>query len=84
MRRNATWRWELERGSARLNEVRERSLVSISIPSDCLDCERKSARTGSAAVPWTTLLPDCREAAERNRSVKGNTIEEEVEGCAEY
>src|SRR5882724_5657575 len=73
----------LERGSARLNEVRAAlTRIDLNTFGICLDCEEEIGSNRLAAVPWTTSCLTCREAAERNRSVTGNTIEEEVEDAA--
>jgi len=57
----------LERGSARLSEVRgalER--MHLNTFGICVDCEEDIGMKRLAAVPWTTSCITCREMAERN------------------
>jgi DnaK suppressor protein len=73
----------LERGSARLNEVR-RALQRIQLSSFgiCADCEGAISMKRLAAVPWTTACLACKEAADRSGMLTGNLIEEPVLNAA--
>ena len=67
----------LERGSARLREVRS-ALERIELGSFgiCVDCEEEISMKRLAAVPWTTSCLICREARDRSQTLSGNVIEE--------
>jgi RNA polymerase-binding transcription factor len=58
----------LERGSARLSEVRH-ALHRIELGNFgiCVDCEEEISMKRLAAVPWTTSCLTCQEATDRSR-----------------
>jgi DnaK suppressor protein len=57
----------LERGSARLSEVRGAlDRMHLNTFGICVDCEEEIGMKRLAAVPWTTSCITCRELAERN------------------
>jgi DnaK suppressor protein len=73
----------LERGSARLSEVRS-ALQRIQLGSFgiCVDCEEEIGMKRLAAVPWTTSCLVCREAADRSLKLTRNGIEEPIMNAA--
>ena len=73
----------LERGSARLSEVRtalegiQRGAFGI-----CVDCEEEISIKRLTALPWTTACLACREARDRVQMLAGNVVEETVQSAA--
>ena len=67
----------LERGSARMREVRGAiRRIDLGTFGTCLDCEEEISSKRLAAVPWTTSCLACREAVDRARLPVPNQIEE--------
>ena len=57
----------LERGSARLREVRDAlQRIRLGTFGICADCEEEISGKRLDAVPWTPSCLACREAADRN------------------
>jgi DnaK suppressor protein len=73
----------LERGSARLLEVRSAlRRIQLGTFGICADCEEDISMKRLAAVPWTTSCLSCREAADRSESLTPNEIEEPFPNAA--
>ncbi len=73
----------LERGSARLLEVRSAlRRIQLGTFGTCADCEEDISMKRLAAVPWTTSCLSCREAADRNQSPTPNVIAEPFPNAA--
>ena len=59
----------LERGSARLREVRDAlRRIPLGTFGICLDCEEEISLKRLDAVPWTPSCFACREARDRNQT----------------
>jgi DnaK suppressor protein len=73
----------LERGSARLLEVRAAlRRIQLGTFGICADCEEGISMKRLAAVPWTTSCLACREAADRSQSPTANAIDESFSNAA--
>jgi len=73
----------LERGSARLLEVRSAlRRIQLGTFGICADCEEEISMKRLAAVPSTTSCLACREAADRSQSPTPNTIDESFSNAA--
>jgi DnaK suppressor protein len=73
----------LERGSARLLEVRSAlRRIQLGTFGICADCEEEISMKRLAAVPWTTSCLACREAADRSQSPSPNVIGEPFSNAA--
>ena len=73
----------LERGSARLLEVRSAlRRIQLGTFGICADCEEDISMKRLAAVPWTTSCLSCREAADRSQSLTPEVIEEPFPNAA--
>jgi DnaK suppressor protein len=73
----------LERGSARLSEVRAAlQRIQLGTFGICVDCEEEITMKRLAAVPSTTSCLTCREAADRRQTLTGNSIEEPFPNAA--
>jgi DnaK suppressor protein len=73
----------LERGSARLSEVRAAlQRIQLGTFGICADCEEEISMKRLVAVPWTTSCLACREASERSQISAGNVIEEPFPNAA--
>jgi DnaK suppressor protein len=65
----------LERGSARLGEVRGAlRRIHLGTFGICLDCEEEIGMKRMAAVPWTTSCLACRETMDRDEMLSQNAI----------
>lgn len=59
----------LERGSARLREVRDAlQRIRLGTFGTCVDCEEEISPKRLDAVPWTPSCFACREAPDRNQT----------------
>jgi DnaK suppressor protein len=73
----------LERASARLNEVRSAlQAMQLGAFGICVDCEEEISMKRLAAVPWTTSCLACREAMDRRQSLTGDLSEEPILNAA--
>jgi DnaK suppressor protein len=73
----------LERGSARLLEVRSAlRRIQLGTFGICADCEEEISMKRLAAVPWATSCLACREAADRGQSLTPNVIGEPFSNAA--
>jgi DnaK suppressor protein len=73
----------LERGSARLLEVRSAlRRIQLGTFGICADCEEEISMKRLAAVPWATSCLACREAADRSQSLTPNVIGEPFSNAA--
>ncbi len=73
----------LERGSARLSEVRAAlRRIQLGTFGICADCEEAISMKRLAAVPWTTSCLACREARDRVQMLTGEVMEEAVPSAA--
>jgi len=73
----------LERGSARLLEVRSAlRRIQLDTFGICADCEEGISMKRLAALPWTTSCLSCRETADRSQSLTPDAIAEPFANAA--